>query len=314
MTPEELVGRKGPDYEVVIERGKVREFARAMDAPLEAFMAGNVIPATFLVSAPYTWGYTLERPRGTFFGEIEHDLSVPLHAEESFIFHGKPPSAGERLTARACLESVDRKTGRSGGEMTFLVMLTEYFGADGALRAEQRSTTVTTGQTPDDGTWEASSPAYDPDCGELEPASPFAGVIRQAFEAIAVGEGPQPVSLPPLTIQAIMRFQGVVGEDNPLHYDLVWAQKQGYPQVFALGMHQASQMAAYAAHWLPPEAVRGFRVRFKAIGWPGDRYVISGRITEKDASARTARLHLTCARTDGTLVNEAWMDFNFSEE
>lgn len=312
MTPEELVGRKGPDYEVMIEHGKMREFARAMGAPLDVFMKGEAIPATFLVSAPYIWGYTLERPRGTFFGEIEHDLSVPLHAEEAFRFHGPPPAAGERLIARANLESVERKSGRSGGEMTFLVMLTEYFAPDGALRAEQRSTTVTTGQTPDDGTWEAAPPDYDPDCSQLERESPFGQVARQGFDDIAVGEAPAPVVLPPLTIHDIVRFQSVVGEDNPLHYDLVWARKQGYPQVFALGMHQASQMAGYAAHWLPPQAVRGFRVRFRNIGWPGDRYVISGQVTQKDVSAQTAGVHLACTRTDGTLVNEAWMDFNFS--
>ncbi len=313
MTPEALIGRKGPDYEVVIERGKICEFARAMGAPLDEFMSGSVVPATFLVSMPYTWGYTLERPRGTFFKDIEHDLSVPLHGEESFVFHGAPPAAGERLSARLSLESVERKSGRSGGEMTFLVMLTEYFSQDGLLRAEQRSTTVTVGQTPDDGTWDASPTEYDPDCSDLEAGSPFDGVKRQGLAEIAVDASLGPVMLPPLTIHAIMRFQGVVGEDNPLHYDLVWARKQGYPQVFALGMHQASQMAALAAYWIAPEAVRGFKVRFRAIGWPGDRYAIAGKVTDKDVVTGTARLYLTCTRQDGVLVNEAWMDFNFSE-
>lgn len=313
MKAEELVGRKGPQYTVMIEHGKIREFARAMEAPLAEFMEGKVIPATFLVSAPYIWGYTLERPRGTFFNEIDHDLSVPLHAEESFRFHGPLPCAGERLTARASLERVERKSGRSGGEMTFLVMLTEYFDDDRHLRAEQRSTTVTVARTPEKDGWNAAPPGYDPDCSVLERESPFRHIVRQGCDDVVPGKEPEPVALPPLTIHDIVRFQGVVGEDNPLHHDVIWANKQGYRQVFALGTHQASQMAAYAAYWLPPHAVRGFKVRFRNIGWPGDRYVIAARVTQKDAATQTASLHLTCARDGDVTVNEAWMDFNFSE-
>ena len=120
MALADQVGLSGPEYEVFIERGKIREFARAMDAPLSDFLDGSapVIPPTFLVCAPYTWGYTLERPRGTVFAEIDHDLAVSLHAEESFVFHGVPPRAGERLVARPKLEKVWEKHGSSGGKPT----------------------------------------------------------------------------------------------------------------------------------------------------------------------------------------------------
>ena len=88
MILQEHIGLTGPEYDVYIERGKIREFARAMQAPLAEFLEGDapVVPATFLVCAPYTWGYTLERPRGTNFSRIDHDLTVSLHAEESFRF------------------------------------------------------------------------------------------------------------------------------------------------------------------------------------------------------------------------------------
>ena len=91
MSAQDHIGLRGPEYEVDIERGHVYRFARAMSAPLPEFVAGRrpLIPATFLVSAPYTWGYSLERPRGTAFAEVGHDLSVSLHAEEAFRFHGE---------------------------------------------------------------------------------------------------------------------------------------------------------------------------------------------------------------------------------
>ena len=93
MPAEDSIGLTGPEYEMDIERGKIREFARAMHAPLPEYVdASNpVIPDTFLITAAYTWGYSLERPRGTVFEQIDHDFSVPLHAEESFTFHGSLP-------------------------------------------------------------------------------------------------------------------------------------------------------------------------------------------------------------------------------
>ena len=86
MPARDFIGLTGPEYEMDIERGKIRDFARAMHAPLHEFIEGRnpLMPATFLITAAYTWGYSLERPRGTVFEQLDHDLSVPLHAEEAY--------------------------------------------------------------------------------------------------------------------------------------------------------------------------------------------------------------------------------------
>jgi acyl dehydratase len=315
MDLSQYIGLAGPDYEVDIERGKIREFARAMAAPVPDFVSGRspVIPATFLVCAPYTWGYTLERPRGTVFAKIDHDFTVSLHAEESFVFVGPSLRAGDRLTARPSLEKTWTKTGVQGGGMTFLTMLTEYRTEDGKLRAEQRSTSVTTQHAPGESEgWAAELPPYEPAYDMLERSSPFSGIERQAMSELRLDKGPGPVSAGPLLMQDIVRFQGVVGEDDPLHHDVAWARQNGYPGPFALGTHQASLMAAYAAYWLAPEAVRGFKVRFRNICWPGDRLVYDGRISGLDLGAGTAKVHLTCRVENGRLVSEAWMEFDFT--
>ena len=308
------VGLTGPEYEVCIERGKIREFARAMDAPLPDFLSGTkpVIPPTFLVCAPYTWGYTLERPRGTVFSEIEHDLTVSLHAEESFIFHGSPPRAGDRLFARPSVEKVWEKQGGSGGKLTFITILNEYRDADGVLRAEQRSTSVTTEAAPGEGEWKPEIPKYDPHYRELERQSAFSGIERQELTDLRENSGPGKVGAEPLLKQEIVRFQGVVGEDDPLHHDPEWAAKNDYPSVFALGTHQASLMAAYASYWLSPENLRSFKVRFREVMWPGDAFVYDGIVDQLDVDAKTASLHLTCKRNCGTLVSEAWAKYDFS--
>lgn len=317
MPIQDYIGLKGPVYEVDIERGKIREFARAMWAPLPDFVEGRhpTIPATFLVSAPYTWGYTLERPRGTVLGQIDHDLSVPLHAEESFVFHGPPPRAGDRLIAQGSLEDVILKQGSKGGELTFLTLLTEYRDENGRLAAEQRSVTVTTGQAPDEGDWQVELPAYDPGYTHLDPGDPFAHIARIGWDDLVVGAGLGTINSGPLLLQDMVRFQGVVGEDNPLHYDISWAAKFGYPFVFGLGMHQASILVGCAAHWLDVTAVRAFRARFRNVYWPGDEMLYDLKVTQKYVAEknghRMAELALSCKRPPGEPLVDALMQFDF---
>ncbi len=273
MPAEDSIGLTGPEYEMDIERGKIREFARAMHAPLPEYINGRnpVVPPTFLITAAYSWGYSLERPRGTVFEQIDHDFSVPLHAEESFTYHTALPGAGDRLICRASLENVWRKQGARGGELTFLTMLTEFRNQSGELIAEERSTTVTTDASPDGDDWQVKVPNYQPDYPEnLDPGDPFEHITRCSWEALAEGSSPGRIDTEPLRIGDIVRFQSVVGEDNPLHYDLTWANKLGYSNVFGLGSHQASILSAYAAHWIDPATIRYFKARFRNVFWPGE--------------------------------------------
>ncbi len=318
MPAEDAIGLTGPEYEMDIERGKIRDFARAMSAPLSEFIDAPrpLIPASFLITSAYSWGYSLERPRGTVFEQIDHDLSVPLHAEESFRFHGALPRAGERLHCRASLENVWRKQGGRGGDLTFLTMLTEFRNPTGELVAEERSTTVTTENAPESGDWSVDIPDYRPDYPEnLDAVDYFAQVERSSWEQVAVGMSCGRVDIGPLRIGDIVRFQSVVGEDNPLHYDLVWARSMGYPNVFGLGSHQASQLAALAAHWLDPAAVRFFKARFRNVYWPGDALahdiVITDKYRDDSSGRRMLELTLNCTRNDDDPVVDAWMTLDF---
>jgi acyl dehydratase len=318
MPAEDSIGLRGPEYPMDIERGKIRDFARAMNAPLPEYIDSEhpPVPATFLITAAYSWGYSLERPRGTAFEGIDHDLSVPLHAEESFTFHQALPRAGERLNCRASLENVWRKRGGRGGDLTFLTMLTEFRAQDGALVAEERSTTVTTENAPDAGDWSVDIPDYRPEYpANLDGGNPFADIERVAWDDLEAGSSPGTIETGPLLIGDIVRFQSVVGEDNPLHYDLVWARKQGYPNVFGLGSHQASMLAGLAAHWLDPGAIRFFKARFRNLFWPGESLAYRAQVARKyidvDSGHRIAELDLVCSRNGGEPVVDAWMTLDF---
>ncbi len=315
MPAQDYIGIVGPEFEMDVERGKIREYANASHAPVPAYMEGYnpVIPPTFLITAGYTWGYTLERPRGTAFEQIDHDFSVPLHAQESFEFHGPLPRAGDRLRCVSSLEDVHIKTGSQGGELTFLTMLTTYRNDSDCLIAEQRSTTVTTSNAPDEGAWDVSVPSYNPEYDTIDGTDPLAGIPYQSPEELVVGQGPGAVHAGPLLMRDMVRYQGAEGEDNPLHYDVPWAKSFGYPSVFGLGMHQASTLSSYGVRWLGTDHVRSFKARFRNVYWPGDRLVYDGTINNiRNADGHNlADINLRCTRTTDNGGSEpivdAWM-------
>lgn len=132
------VGTRGTEYEMVVERGKIQEFARAMQSPDEAYRGpGAVVPPTFLISG------ALWAPEG---GRVDvgFDRKRLLHGEQEFVFHGPPPRAGQVLKVVDRLEDRYEKPGKRGGKMRFAVVVTEYRAEDGTLVAEGRSTLIET--------------------------------------------------------------------------------------------------------------------------------------------------------------------------
>ena len=132
------VGTRGTDYEMVVERGKIAEFAAAMQSQNPAYAgAGAIVPPTFLMSG------SLWAPEGAAV-DVGFDRRRLLHGEQGFIFHGPPPQAGRVLTVSDQIVDRYEKPGKRGGMMRFAVVVTEYRGEDGTLVAEARKTLIET--------------------------------------------------------------------------------------------------------------------------------------------------------------------------
>jgi N-terminal half of MaoC dehydratase len=136
------VGARGTEYEMVVERGKIAEFAVAMQSQNPAYGGTRpVVPPTFLVSG------ALWAPEGARV-DVGFDRRRLLHGEQEYVFHGPLPRAGQVLTAVDRIEDRYEKPGRKGGMMRFAVVVTEYRDAGGALVAEGRSTLIETAPRP----------------------------------------------------------------------------------------------------------------------------------------------------------------------
>jgi hypothetical protein len=147
MIDKSAVGVEGVPFTLDVERGKVREFARATHAQHRDHWDGEhpVVPATFLTTT-FFWEEAVDGANP--WHRVKMDQKRGMHAEQEYVFFGPPPRAGTRLTCRSRIESIYEKEGRRGGTLTFAVMVTEFRDADGKLVAEARMTGVETAHAP----------------------------------------------------------------------------------------------------------------------------------------------------------------------
>ena len=143
MVNKDMVGRTGPKFDMVVERGKIREFARATGSASPAYLddPSPVSPPTFLTTVAF-W----QPPEANdLYRQLDIDLRRLLHGEQEFVFWREPPAAGTVLHCQTVVEEIYEKEGRRGGVMTFVVMRTDFTNDDGEVVAQSRSTAIETG-------------------------------------------------------------------------------------------------------------------------------------------------------------------------
>ena len=139
-----VIGKESPPFVVTVERGKIKEFARAIgdDNPLylddqvgRASEWGDIVaPPTFMTT------FRDGADSGAFLRELGTDISRILHGEQEFeIF--RPIRPGETFVCRSTVRDVYEKTGRSG-PMAFVLRETSVTDTTNEVVALVRSVTV----------------------------------------------------------------------------------------------------------------------------------------------------------------------------
>jgi hypothetical protein len=148
MVNKDAVGEKGEPFEMVVELGKIHEFARATKSDNSEYLDDPtpVSEPTFLVSSVF-WA----PPGATRWGSLKLDMRRVLDGGREFVFHGPPPKAGTKLTAQTRVADIYEKEGKRGGTMTFVVTVQEFRDEAGNLVAEMSSTAIETGKPPTEG-------------------------------------------------------------------------------------------------------------------------------------------------------------------
>jgi hypothetical protein len=143
MVDKSAVGTTDEPFPMTVERGKIREFARATMSDNPQYLTDPTPPIepTFLTSVSF-WN----PPGRSVFAKVNMDLKRLLHGGQEYVFHGPPPRAGTELTVQTRVAEIYEKEGKRGGTMTFVVTVTEFRDKNGRLVAEAHSTAIETGK------------------------------------------------------------------------------------------------------------------------------------------------------------------------
>jgi hypothetical protein len=149
MVDKSALGAVGERFEMIVERGKIGEFARAVHAEHPAHRGEAATPPPTFLTTQFFWE---ERVAGANpWHRVQMSQVRGMHAEQEYVFHGPPPPAGTRLWCQSRIAEVYEKQGRRGGTLTFATMVTEFRDDAGRLVAEARMTGVETERPPEEG-------------------------------------------------------------------------------------------------------------------------------------------------------------------
>ena len=140
-----LIGKEFAPYVVTVERGKIKEFARAIGDLNPFYLDDRIGKASEWgdIIAPPTFATTLRdesADTGALLRELGTDISRVLHGEQEFeIF--RPLQPGESYLCRTKVLDIYEKTGKSG-PMAFVVRETAITDHANEIVATSRHITV----------------------------------------------------------------------------------------------------------------------------------------------------------------------------
>ena len=135
------------------------------------------------------------------------------------------------------------------------------------------------------------------------------GTARPRLADVEVGHA-LPARRVPVTRADLVRYAGVSGDRNPIHWDERFARSVGLPDVIAHGMFTMALAGQLVADWAQdPGAVVSYATRFTSpvVVDHGEGAVVEveGVVAERDEQARTVRVDLTVTSAGAKVLGRA---------
>lgn len=142
------VGLELDEVTFPVERGKVRELARALhcDDPVHQDAAAAAAAGFEAIPAPLTFALVsmLWRDRDAAIEDLGFDLKRLLHGGVTWEYR-RPLLVGDEITITRKVTAVDEREGKRGGVMTFVTIESEITDASGDVVATQSDVYIQTG-------------------------------------------------------------------------------------------------------------------------------------------------------------------------
>lgn len=119
----------------------------------------------------------------------------------------------------------------------------------------------------------------------------------------AIGERLVHKTFPPISRHLLALYCGASGDHNPIHVDIDFAKKSGYPDVFSHGMLVMALLGQALTDAVAPPRLRSFSTRFVAITQLGAELTCEGHVAElvDHDGEKCAKLALTTKDQNGDL-------------
>lgn len=145
MVNEAIVGKEFPSFEFLVERGKIKEFARSLgdknplysDVDLANKAGFESVPAPPTFTASFLHQVPDENFLLNLMAEMEIDVARSVHGESEFEYI-KPIVAGDVLTVSMRVLNVTKKEGKRGGVMNLITTEATYTNQDGEVVQKDR--------------------------------------------------------------------------------------------------------------------------------------------------------------------------------
>ena len=144
MVDKSIIGKEFPEVSFEIEKGKIREFARAIgdknpafykeEAAKELGLEGLAVPPTFPTVFAMAGGF----PAAV--AELGVDFAKLLHGGQEYEYL-QPVKPGDTVTGKIVIADVFEKSGKAG-TMDLIVFETTYVNQDGQKVLIDKSTLV----------------------------------------------------------------------------------------------------------------------------------------------------------------------------
>ena len=140
-----LIGKEYPPFPVTVERGRIKEFARAIGDLNPSYLDDRVGAASEWgdLIAPPTFAITFRdetADTGSMLRDLGTDISRILHGEQEFELF-RPLQPGQTYLCRARIVDIYEKSGRSG-PMAFVVRETTITDRTNDVVAAMRHITI----------------------------------------------------------------------------------------------------------------------------------------------------------------------------
>ncbi len=105
--------------------------------------------------------------------------------------------------------------------------------------------------------------------------------MKPLFNDIKIGDVLPTLTKAAITEVQLVRYSGASGDFNPIHTVHQAGVDAGNGGVITHGMVIMGFVGQAITHWVRPDQVRKFGVRFTGISRPGDVITVSGQVVEK---------------------------------